>query len=205
MKKIKFAIMLISLLIVGCASNPMDVTTESKVQEAAPNEAQIVFMRDSLLGAAISSSLFDITNPNNDPVFVGILNNNTKVIYKTEPGPHLFMVIGESADFMSANIIKGKTYYSLVTPRMGIWKARFSLWPIKPNVDADYSYSDKKNFNQWNNTHIALITDKALSWYNNNKDNIIEKRNDYITDWNEYSADSKAKRTLDKNDYYQDL
>ncbi len=40
------------------------------------------------------------------------------------------MVVGENADFISAELGANKTYYALVTPRIGAWKARFSLKPI---------------------------------------------------------------------------
>lgn len=40
------------------------------------------------------------------------------------------MVVSEAADFMDAELETGKTYYALVTPRLGVWKARFSLRPM---------------------------------------------------------------------------
>jgi hypothetical protein len=94
----------------------------------------IVFMRPSTLGFAIQSSVFRVTE--GTPDVVGIVAAKAKVAYQVDPGEYLFMVIGESADFMSAEVEAGKTYYTLVTPRVGAWKARFSLKPVaRPDQD----------------------------------------------------------------------
>ena len=106
-----------------------------------PEEGQsmIVFMRPSGMGYGIQSSVFEIDNT--EPKLAGIVAAKKKVAYRIAPGNHLFMVVGESADFMSAELEANKTYYALVTPRMGMWKARFSLRPV---------HADELNTNQFN-------------------------------------------------------
>ncbi len=85
-------------------------------------------MRPSAFGGAVQSSVFDVATAEN--VLVGIISSMAKVAYKTAPGELIFMVVGESADFMGAEVEAGKKYYALVTPRVGVWKARFSLKPM---------------------------------------------------------------------------
>jgi hypothetical protein len=94
----------------------------------AAGKAMVVFLRPSGLGAAIQSSVFEMRD--NAPLLAGIVAAKTKVAYQAEPGKQLFMVVGESGDFMSAELVAGRTYYALVTPRMGVWKARYSLRPV---------------------------------------------------------------------------
>ena len=87
----------------------------------------VVFMRPSSYAYDIQSSLFEVND--NQPGLLGIVAAKTKVAYQAKPGQHLFMVVGETADFMNANVLPNKTYYVIVEPRMGAWKARFSMIP----------------------------------------------------------------------------
>ena len=88
------------------------------------------------------------------------------------------MVIGESADFMSAELEANKTYYALVTLRMGVWKARFSLKPI---------HSDALNspqFNKWlAGCEWVEKTPDSENWANSNSSNIQSKYNKYYSKW----------------------
>lgn len=182
----------------GCASNPMNVTKATEVTPATAQEAQVVFMRSSFLGAAINASLFDVTA--GDPVFIGIISNGTKVPYLTTPGKHTFMVVSEAADFLEADIVAGKNYYSIVTPRMGAWKARFSLWPIAKDPSAKFS-TGSKDFTEWQeDTFIAATTEKANAWYEKNKASVVKKQAKYWPVWLEKSQEDLEKRTLKQED-----
>ena len=96
----------------------------------------VVFMRSSLVGAAIKTSVYEVTD--GQTKFIGIMKNKTKLSYETTAGNHIFMVVSEAADFMEANIATGKTYYSMITPRTGAWKARFSMIPIRNDGTTSY-------------------------------------------------------------------
>lgn len=131
MKKLSAAVVLLSLFLAGCAgsSNYMrDVPEGARSYAPESGKALLVFMRPSSLGFAVQSSVFDITS--GEPEFIAIVSAKTKFAHNVDPGQHRFMVISESADFMDATLEEGKTYYALVTPRMGAWKARFSLRPL---------------------------------------------------------------------------
>jgi hypothetical protein len=144
----------------------------------APNSDQafIVFMRPSGFAPAIQSSVFELMG--DDPKLIGIIAAKKKVGYYAEPGEHLFMVIGESADFLEASIQAGKTYYVLVTPRMGVWKARFSLKPIhKYTPEAD-------KLEEWTrDCHWVEKTIDSDQWAEANKPSIQSKKVKYMETW----------------------
>ena len=187
-----------TLLLAGCASNPMDPVADQTRPAAAPDQAQVVFMRDAYTGKAIVSSLYDVTDGKTQ--FIGVMANGTKIAYPTTPGKHTFMVVSEAADFMEADLVAGKTYYALVTPRMGLWKARFSLWPISNDPEAAHSLKSK-NFKGWvEDTDLVTNSPKSLAWYERVKASIEKKRAEYWPVWQEKSADAVAERTLKPSD-----
>ena len=197
MRLLKLTIMSYGLFLVGCASNPMSVSSSASVEQPQRHEAQVLFMRDSFVGSAISASIYDVTG--NEPIFIGILKNRTKVAYNTIPGKHTFMVVSEAADFMEADLSAGKTYYSIVTPRMGTWKARFSMWPIKKSGSRYRLDSD--DFRNWKqNTKHAGMTAKARSWYEANKNSVISKQQEYWAVWQRKSQADLKLRTLEPED-----
>lgn len=168
-------LVLIALLFIGCAGpvrHMREISDEQAGYAPSPDEALVVFMRPSGFGSAIQSSVFEIIG--NDPVLIGIIAAKKKVAYNVEPGEHLFMVIGENADFLEANVQAGKTYYALVTPRMGVWKARFSLQPIHkytPEADdlngwiQDCRWVEKTiDSDQWAITHMPSIQSKKAKY-----------------------------------------
>lgn len=188
------------LLLSGCTSSLMQKSSidNTVLPAPKPNQAQIVFMRPSSFGGAIQSSVFDLKQPNNnlaDDVFIGIVSANTKVLYTADPGFHLFMVIGENADFMPANMAAGKTYSALVTPRMGWWKARFSLKPL--HLD-DLKSEDYKNW--FDSTDWYENTDASVKWAQDNWSSIQSKKNDYRQKWDRKSDQEKDNLTLHESD-----
>jgi hypothetical protein len=170
----------IAVLLCGCAGSNQYMRLVSETKELpvpSNNEAMVVFMRPSGLGYAVSSSVFDINDTNED--FVGIVSAKKKVVYKTNPGEHMFMVIGETADFMRANLQSGKTYYALVTPRMGNWKARFSLKPVSKGELSSGEYRD------WlNSCELTENTPEAFQWAKDNSPSIRSKRAGSWIIWN---------------------
>jgi len=142
----------------------------------ASGKATIVFMRPSMLGGPVASSLFEIVD--GKTVLVGILRSKQRVPVEVGPGTHFFMVMGESADFMTAEVAADKTYYALVTPRMGVWKARFSLRPVHQ------AELDSKQFGDWKYA-CALVERQTRDddWAATNAGAIEEKRAKYLPEW----------------------
>lgn len=156
-------------------------------------ESMVVFMRSTFVGSAISASVFDVSGP--ETKFIGIINNGTKLAYPVKPGQHTFMVVSEAADFMEATVASGRTYYALVTPRMGMWKARFSFRPLRQN---ELSGGD---FAGWNSgTHFVVNSPETQNWASTNEADIASKRNQYWGEWSNKPAADRATQTLNADD-----
>ena len=155
-------------------------------------------MRSSFVGSAIGASLYDVTDE--DIKYIGVINNGTKVAYTTEPGKYVFMVVSEAADFLRADLAPGKNYFSMVTPRMGAWKARFSLWPIKKDPSAEFNLG-MPEFDRWvEKTKLVKNSEKSKAWYEKNKESVKAKYEKYWLVWETKSERNLFKRTLSRED-----
>lgn len=184
MHSIKNSVLLLQLLLsllllTGCAGsvkNMRQVPAEQAIYAPKSDQALIVFMRPSSLGFANQSSVFEVIEEQLE--LVGIVAAKKRVAHYVKPGKHLFMVVSESADFMSAEVAAGKTYYVYVTPRMGMWKARFSLLPVTQSLQ---QASDFKNCDadcEW-----VEKNEDAENWAKQNLVNIQAKRQEYFVKW----------------------
>lgn len=193
-----FAILLVAGL-TGCQSSLMvKSSANAAAPTPAPGKALIVFTRPSAFGGAIQSSVYD-THDSAD-TFIGIVSSKTKIGYQAEPGDHLFMVVAENADFMIAHLDAGKTYYALVRPRMGVWKARFSLIPLHNDASAQYS-TQSEDFAKWQSaTSWVTVTPEAEQWYSEHAADIRGKKLDYMQKWDKASAQQKEELTLKADD-----
>ena len=160
--------------------------------------ATVVFMRSSFVGAAIKTSVYEVTG--GETRFIGVMKNKTKIEYETSPGKHTFMVVSEAADFMEADLVAGKTYYSMVTPRTGAWKARFSLIPVRNDGTTKFNTGSEK-FEKWKKkTKVVSTDEKANAWYEKHQDSVEAKRAKYWVKWQEKTAEELAARTLNPDD-----
>jgi len=179
----------IVILFLGCAGKTkymQDITDPNVNYVPGSNEAVVVFMRPSTFAYAIQSSVFDVTTEENQ--LVGIVSAKKKVAYRANPGKYMFMVVGESADFMQAELEAGKTYYATVNPRMGAWKARFSLGAVHQNID-------QARLNEWRKDCSWVETTEATyQWAEQNAPSIQSKRDAYIEKW--HSKPDSDKPTL---------
>lgn len=181
----------------GCQSSLM-VKSNGAEPKPEPGKALVVFLRPSSFGGAIQSSVYDTSDK--EDKFIGIVSTKTKIAYQADPGDHLFMVIAENADFMVAHLDAGKTYYTLVSPRMGVWKARFSLLPIHNIAGAKYSMQSP-DFQKWmNKTAWVNVTPAAEQWYHEHAADIRAKKLDYMRRWNTADAEQRAELTLPASD-----
>lgn len=174
------ATMLFALLLLGACAGTSDYMQNLEPDQAnyapGPDKALVVFMRPSGLGFAVQSSVFDVTD--GSPKFIGIVSAKKKIAHYSSPGQRRFMVIGESADFMGATLDPGKAYYALVTPRVGWWKARFSLRPVHA---AEISGAE---FDEWfKDTQWVENKDSAITWSTQNMTSIREKMAEDLPEW----------------------
>jgi len=176
---VRFVFVLVVILFFGCAGtvkNMREIPDEHAAYAPDEDRALIVFMRPSGIGSAVQSSVFKLVDEN--PELIGIVAAKKKVAYHLDPGEHLFMVIGESADFMKADVQPGKKYYVLVTPRMGMWKARFSLKPIHKDQ------LDPEKLAKWEKQcHWVEKTYESDQWADSNMPSIESKKIKYMETW----------------------
>ena len=159
----------------GCVT-PVAKMNHSELSEAvttpAPGKALVIFMRPKALGYTVHATVYD------DDKIIGTVPYNTKLPYMAEPGKHMFMVISESADFMQADLIAGKTYYAEVVGRMGWWRARFSLLPFSSKDLETQKVQDWIEKGQF-----VKNAESLYEWYRNNRASVLTKREKYFPEW----------------------
>ena len=180
MKKL-LAVSCIALLglLAGCAgtvTNMREISVSQAPAAPEPGKALVIFMRPSGLGFAVQSSVFEIKD--DMPVLVGIVAAKTRVAHQVAPGRYLFMTIGENADFMSAEVAAGKTYYVKVEPRMGMWKARFGLEPYRLKDLATPAFATDLE-----GCKPVVKSAESDAWASTNMMSVREKRTSYYGDW----------------------
>ncbi len=174
-----FAVAGMVVLLAGCAGSSVrmeEVSAERYAPAPQPGKAMVVFMRPSGIGFMVQSTVYEVKE--SEVQMIGIVSAKTKVAYQVDPGKRLFMAVGESAEFMSAELQAGRTYYANVSPRMGMWKARFSLDPIRrEQLESDGFKSD------FNDTRWVVKTAATEEWFAANRASIQSKRSEYYPDW----------------------
>lgn len=173
--------LLVLVLLSGCAGSSAymkDVPEETASFAPSAGKALVTFMRPSGIGFAVQSTVFDVTAGKTE--FIGIVSAKTKIAYEVEPGDHHFMVVGESADFIGATVEADKHYYALVTPRMGVWKARFSLRPVTGVELKSDQFADWFDECRW-----VENTGQSYEWAKNNRDSILAKQQEYWEVWSQ--------------------
>jgi hypothetical protein len=176
----------LALIASGCATvrYMKEMPPGSAVQAPKPGKAMVVFMRSTFLGKAIGASVFEIRNDN--PELVGLVANDTKVAYEVDPGRHLFMVVSESADYMSADLAPNRTYYAFVDPRMGAFRARFSLAAV--NRDGKRSQAAQ---NCLKDCRLVENTPESEGWARANMSDIRSKHAANYSRWNQKPTNEK--------------
>ena len=186
------------MLASGCATTRMIDSPQQALVPPSNNQAQIVFVRSSFVGSAIQAVIYDATDDGAE--FVGILSNAKKLAYRVDPGRHVFMVVSEAADFLEAELDGGKTYYAMVTPRMGAWRARFSLFPVRNSGPGEFQYGSER-FQEWlEEAQFVQNTPESLAWAEQNQASVHDKQTEYWEVWREKTPDDLAERTLNSDD-----
>lgn len=140
--------------------------------EPAPNKALVYFIRPSQLGYPAHAAVYD------GDEFIGFAPYRQKLAYQAAAGEHLFMVVSEAADFMTADLVAGRTYYVQVVPRMGAWRARFSLWAV---TKADLQTDEVRG---WIDAASPVKNkQEAYDWAKNNAPSVNKKRDAYYAKW----------------------
>lgn len=192
----------VMLTLGGCRTYTSTAMIKSDKELAGPTNglAQLVFMRPSTWGIYNQSTVYLVDADQKGQQFLGIVSSKTEVAYTLPQGDYLFMVIGENADFMETHVEAGKTYYALVSPRVGNLKTRFSLLPIHATPHAKYSIGSA-DFQQWQSScDLVEKLPRADQWYDDHKKTVDELRATYLKEWNGRDAKDKADLVLNRED-----
>jgi hypothetical protein len=156
--------------------------------------AVVVFIRPNEDSSMTQSTVYEITQQGDR--FVGVVSGSSRVAYMTQAGRRMFMVVGEAADFMYAELAEGKTYYVHVEPRIGWWKSRFSLIPVRrPQIEST-------EFQQWDSVDLLVPGPGCEQWVRDNVNSIVEKRNEYLPEWYKKSESERRSIGLHAEDGY---
>lgn len=163
---------LVLLLVVAGCSRRSNLMSAAPVLPAASDMATVVFLRPGFTGYAISAAVYD------GDAFAGIVMRHARLTLHVPPGPRRFMVVSEAADFLDADLVAGKEYFVLVTPRMGAWRARFSLRPVTPTG------RDWDDLPEWLKESDPVAPNaKGDAWARENAASVREKQADYLPKW----------------------
>jgi hypothetical protein len=137
------------------------------------DHALVVFLRPGRYGGAIQAAVYD------EETIVGVSSANTAIAYPATPGPNRFMMVPEAADFLAADLRAGRVYYARVAPRMGGWRARFSLLPIDPRGQAH-------DLAAWlRHARLVTMTEKTHRWDAENHASVRHKKVAFLRRWEE--------------------
>lgn len=186
---------------------PVEFLESEDSQATAFHSSNIIFIRSSLVASAVEASVFDVSN--GVPRLISSLKNNSKVSYSIMSGRHTFMVLsGSSVDFLRLDASGGRTYYSLVKPRMGVWKPSFDMAPVKMALQTvSPQMPSQQDSNALNDEVHALLLE--TEWVKDEnvlapiaiaEDKIQTQYNEGWNVWLEQSKKDQAKNTLDAVD-----
>ena len=100
---------------------------KAEIPAVQPCQAQIVFLRHSVVGAKANTLIYETTS--GQPKVIGIIPNNRKLVVSVPPGDHVFMIGNlPTCDFLQASVLPDKRYYAVVVSR---WPDGFTLRPVR--------------------------------------------------------------------------
>ncbi|MDX2469486.1 MAG: hypothetical protein QNL04_02795 [SAR324 cluster bacterium] len=170
-------ILLLTLVSSGCASSLMQPTPAGvEIPKPDSDHALVVFLRPSSLGAAVQAVVFDTTK---ETKVIGVVSQGTKIPYLVKPGKIELMVVSENGDFLKGDLSAGKTYYVVVHPRFGVFRARFGLKAISKDQ------LTKAETQKWITDGVwhSSLPEKLNPWVAQNNESIEEKRTYYHMKW----------------------
>jgi len=177
-----FALAALALAIAGCAAEPganisplMVRYGNQRIVPQGPNEALILFIRENEDNNATQATLYEVADDGDH--FIGVSSGSTRLAWAVRPGYHLFMVIGETADFLSAQVDGGKTYYMMVAPRWGFFKSRFSFRAVRR------AELGGPQWQAWQQLELLRCGPDCASWVNSNVESILRHKDKDLAFW----------------------
>lgn len=153
------------LLLAGCAGSSRYMTKAPPPQfDPAKGKAIVHFVRPSGMGFAINFQVWDRDR------FIGLSQAKSYFSYVCEPGRHLFIAIAENRVAVDADLAPGKVYYITTGPRMGGWKARVAMTPVKKGSE----YWDTAEAWRSSLEHVAPVESEVARWGAEKRDEVLK-------------------------------
>ena len=169
-------------LALACASDPgsnisdkMENLGPVRTAQPPPGDAIMIFVRPTEDRAGTQATVYEIASDGDH--FVGVSSGSTRLQWRMNPGQHLFMVLGESADFLKATVDGGKTYYMEVVPRFGYFKARFSFRAVRREELGGPAWAE------WQKLPLVRCGEDCARWVRNNVNSIQRHKNEDLSYW----------------------
>jgi hypothetical protein len=169
------AVLVVGLVGGGCVAlrGMREVPADRVAVKPPADQAAIVFMRPARTAA--TTSLFELRGPQDR--FIGLLVQDTRMVYLTAPGRARFMVIGRSANFLDAELEAGKTYQVAVLLGEAI-DEHFRLQPVRPGEAQSPAVQECVASCKW-----IENTDKSEAWARKESSSIQRKKAYYLPIW----------------------
>ncbi len=146
-----------------------------EVSAPGPDESVVVFVRP--YSTPTAATVYE-RKDDGSVTLITASYPETYMVHKVVPGKHVFAVVSEAADFIEVDAAGGKIYPIVVTPRMGAWKARFSLLSGCPGSD---SWGKMK---QWLAGSYSVTPNEAAAlWFERHRLSVMEKVHAYWPKW----------------------
>ena len=190
-----------ALLTASCGGARM--VMDDPAARPEPGKAMVVFLRKPKLAmqaSAPKTSLFLVHADGEGQDFIGILLQGKKMAYPVDPGDHLFMIVGEAADFLEAHLQAGKTYYAVVEKRFGVTRPRYALWPVRRTPGANLAVDADDAAELCGDCEWADAGDRDRDWYASNKPSVDHKRTGFLKKWNAREEEGKDHPVLNRED-----
>lgn len=156
----------------------------------AEGKAVVVFFRPATGTAFIDGArhtLFEIKESHPDPQPFGIGGGGTKIAYHIEPGKHLFMVVGENAEYMTADLLPNSTYHVTVAVSAGRWRARYALRKTDAQDLASNDFKELLASSRWTESSAT-----AQTWAASNMPSIKRRHAQYYSLWTSKPESERA-------------
>src|SRR5258708_18999007 len=193
----------LELFLYGCGGTPeRNDTPLSATVTPLAGKALIVFVRPlsyitiidypraPVFEAKYAESAPETVGKDSEPEIVAILPVKTMVAYHVDPGRHLFMAVGESADFMTAEVLPNRTYYVLVLARPGKHAPLYSFKAVDKQEQGSKDFKEVIASSRW-----VVKTPEALSYAASNMPVIRSRQYESYRLWIQ-KAESKKPRLL---------
>ena len=173
---------------------PANATKPDKtaIPPVPKDQAQIVFLRHSIVSARETTLLYDTTS--GQPKVIAVMNNNRKFVLNVPPGEHVFMVGNlPLCDFLQATVLPDKRYHVVIVPH---WPESFTMRPVRHTDGILYTSEEFHDLLKYT-THVGGVPESVK------EDALKQAESDYKPKWEQWQAktpDQKAILTLRAED-----